>query len=121
VASVTTDTGPLFSDVTIETSGGSEPIVCHGHRRSDAVRMKELIERYQAEQREVRVSRRRPPPRVLSASVPSARRPSRPRRGSAATADGSRPPREGERDHGPVLAGTGTEPGRGRDGGEAPE
>jgi hypothetical protein len=50
VASVTIDTGLLFSDVTIETSGGSEPIVCHGHRKSDAVRIKELIERYQMEQ-----------------------------------------------------------------------
>jgi hypothetical protein len=47
VASVTVDTGLLFSDVIIETSGGSEPIVCHGHRKGDAVRMKELIERYQ--------------------------------------------------------------------------
>lgn len=50
VASVTIDTGLLFSDVTIETSGGSEPIVCHGHHKRDAVRMKELIERYQTEQ-----------------------------------------------------------------------
>ncbi len=50
VASVTIDTGLLFSDVIVETSGGSEPIVCHGHRRSDAVRMKDLIERYQTEQ-----------------------------------------------------------------------
>jgi hypothetical protein len=47
VASITIDTGMLFSDVIIETSGGSEPIVCHGHRRGDAIRMKELIERYQ--------------------------------------------------------------------------
>jgi hypothetical protein len=47
VASVTIDTGLLFSDVIIETSGGSEPIVCHGHRKAEAVRMKELIERYQ--------------------------------------------------------------------------
>src|SRR5687768_2658622 len=31
VASVTADTGLLFSDVIIETTGGSEPIVCHGH------------------------------------------------------------------------------------------
>jgi len=50
VASVTIDTGLLFSDVIIETSGGSEPIVCHGHRKGDAVRMKTLIERYQTEQ-----------------------------------------------------------------------
>ena len=49
VASVTIDTGVLFSDVIIETSGGSEPIVCHGHRKGDAVRIKELIERLQGE------------------------------------------------------------------------
>jgi hypothetical protein len=49
VASVTIDTGVLFSDVIIETSGGSEPIVCHGHARGDAVRMKELIERLQGD------------------------------------------------------------------------
>ena len=51
VASVTIDTGLLFSDVVVETSGGSEPIVCHGHRKSDAVRMKDLIERRQLELR----------------------------------------------------------------------
>jgi hypothetical protein len=50
VASVTADTGLLFSDVIIETTGGSEPIVCHGHRKGDALRMKELIGRYQTEQ-----------------------------------------------------------------------
>ena len=47
VASVSIDTGLLLSDVIIETSGGSEPIRCHGHRKGDAVRMKELIEQYQ--------------------------------------------------------------------------
>jgi len=47
VASVVIDTGFLFSDVIIETSGGSEPIVCHGHRNADATRMKALIEQYQ--------------------------------------------------------------------------
>ena len=50
VASVKIDTRLAFSDVIIETSGGAEPIVCHGHRKSDAVRMKGLIERYQTEQ-----------------------------------------------------------------------
>ena len=44
VASVTIQTGALFSNVVIETSGGSEPIVCHGHSKSDAVRMKQQIE-----------------------------------------------------------------------------
>ncbi len=47
VASVSIDTGLLLSDVVIETSGGSEPIRCHGHRKGDAVRMKELIEQYE--------------------------------------------------------------------------
>ena len=49
VSSVKIDTGILFSDVLIETSGGSHPIRCHGHRKSDAVRMKALIERYQTD------------------------------------------------------------------------
>lgn len=47
VASVTVDTGLLLSDVIIETSGGSEPIRCHGHHKGDAIRMKHLIEQYQ--------------------------------------------------------------------------
>jgi predicted small integral membrane protein len=47
VASVNIQTGVLFSDVLIETSGGEHPIVCHGHRKGDATRMKELIEQYQ--------------------------------------------------------------------------
>ena len=47
VASVSIDTGLLLSDVLIETSGGSEPIRCHGHRKGDATRMKQLIEQYQ--------------------------------------------------------------------------
>ena len=49
VASVRIDTGVLWSDVLIETSGGSDPIHCQGHRKSDAVRMKQLIERYQTD------------------------------------------------------------------------
>jgi len=50
VASVKINTHLFFSDVLIETTGGSDPIVCHGHWKSDAVRMKELIEKYQTEQ-----------------------------------------------------------------------
>ncbi len=49
VASVRIDTNLMFSDVYIETTGGASPIRCHGHRKSDAMRMKELIERYQTE------------------------------------------------------------------------
>jgi len=49
VASVTIDTGLLFSDVRIETTGGSNAIHCRGHRKGDAVRMKQLIEAYQTD------------------------------------------------------------------------
>jgi hypothetical protein len=50
VASVKIDTHLVFSEVIVETSGGSGPIVCHGHWKSDALRIKALIERYQTEQ-----------------------------------------------------------------------
>ena len=49
VASVKIDTRLLLSDVEIETSGGSDPIWCHGHHKADAVKMKSLIEQYQTE------------------------------------------------------------------------
>ena len=49
VASVSIDTNLLFSNVLIETSGGATPVVCHGHRKGDAVRMKQLIEQYQTQ------------------------------------------------------------------------
>ena len=49
IASVKVETGLLLSDVFIETSGGTDPIACHGHRKADATRMKALIERYQTD------------------------------------------------------------------------
>ena len=49
VASVKIDTKLLFSNVLIETSGGSDPILCHGHYKRDATRMKALIERHQTD------------------------------------------------------------------------
>jgi hypothetical protein len=48
IASVKIDTGLMFSDVFIETTGGASPIRCHGHSKADAVRMKALIERHQS-------------------------------------------------------------------------
>ena len=48
VASVKISTGLLLSDVEIETSGGSDPILCHGHHKADATRMKALIEQSQS-------------------------------------------------------------------------
>ena len=49
VASVRIDTNLMFSDVYIETTGGASPIRCHGHKKADAVRIKELIEQYQTD------------------------------------------------------------------------
>jgi hypothetical protein len=44
VASIRIATGILWSDILIESTGGSDPITSHGHRKADAVRIKELIE-----------------------------------------------------------------------------
>lgn len=49
VSSVSIDTNLLFSNVLIETSGGTTPVQCHGHRKSDAIRMKQLIEQHQTQ------------------------------------------------------------------------
>lgn len=49
VASVSIDTNLFFSNVLIETTGGTTPVSCHGHRKADAVRMKHLIERHQTQ------------------------------------------------------------------------
>ena len=49
VASVEIDTNLFFSNVVIETSGGSEPVRCHGHRKRDAIEMKQLIEKHQSD------------------------------------------------------------------------
>jgi len=49
VASVSIDTNLLFSNVLIETTGGTTPVSCHGHRKADAIRMKQLIEQYQTQ------------------------------------------------------------------------
>ena len=49
VASVHIKTGLIWSDILIESSGGSDPIRSHGHSKSDAQRIKELIESAQAQ------------------------------------------------------------------------
>jgi len=49
IASVRIETGVMLSDIFIETSGGSDPIVCHGHRKADATRIKSLVEQYQTD------------------------------------------------------------------------
>jgi hypothetical protein len=50
VASIKIDTNIVFSDVYIETTGGRNPIVCHGHTKGDAVEMKRVIEQFQSAQ-----------------------------------------------------------------------
>ena len=49
IASVDIETNLFFSNVIIETSGGSDPVRCHGHRKTDAVEMKRLINQFQSE------------------------------------------------------------------------
>jgi hypothetical protein len=49
VASVHIRTGMIWSEILIESSGGSDPIASHGHSKADARRIKELIENAQAE------------------------------------------------------------------------
>lgn len=44
VASVRIDTGVFWSDILVESTGGSDPLVSHGHSKADARRIKELIE-----------------------------------------------------------------------------
>ncbi len=48
VASVNIDTGIFWSDIRIDSSGGSNPITSHGHRKRDAQRIRDLVEQYQA-------------------------------------------------------------------------
>jgi len=49
VASVHIKTGIIWSDILIESTGGSDPLSSHGHGKGDAQRIKELIEEYQAQ------------------------------------------------------------------------
>jgi hypothetical protein len=48
VASVHIKTGIIWSDILIESSGGSDPLASHGHTKADARRIRELIETAQA-------------------------------------------------------------------------
>jgi len=44
VASVHIKTGIWWSDILIESSGGSDPLASHGHSKADARRIRELVE-----------------------------------------------------------------------------
>jgi hypothetical protein len=47
VASVQISTGMIWSDIRIDSAGGTNPIVSHGHRKADAERIRQLVEHYQ--------------------------------------------------------------------------
>jgi hypothetical protein len=49
VSSIRIDTNLLFSSVLIESTGGHHPIVCQGHTKGDAIRIKKTIEQFQSE------------------------------------------------------------------------
>jgi hypothetical protein len=48
VASVNIASGAVWSDIRIDSSGGTNPIRSHGHSQGDARRMRELIETFQS-------------------------------------------------------------------------
>ena len=47
VASVHIETGVFWSDILIESTGGTDPIASHGHRKIHAIRIKQLLEQAQ--------------------------------------------------------------------------
>ena len=49
VASVHISTGVFWSEIRIESTGGSDPITSHGHRKADAQRIRDLIESHQSQ------------------------------------------------------------------------
>jgi hypothetical protein len=51
IASVHINTGVFWAEIVIESTGGTDPITSHGHRKKDAQRIRELIEQYQAQSR----------------------------------------------------------------------
>jgi hypothetical protein len=51
VASVKISTGVFWSDILIESTGGTDPITSHGHRKADAIRIRDLVESFQAGRR----------------------------------------------------------------------
>ena len=51
VASVHINTGVFWSEIIVESTGGTDPIGSHGHRKKDARRIRDLIETYQVQAR----------------------------------------------------------------------
>jgi hypothetical protein len=51
IASVHISTGVMWSQIRIESTGGTDPITSYGHPKADAQRIRDLIETYQAQAR----------------------------------------------------------------------
>ena len=51
IASVHISTGVFWAEIVVESTGGTDPITSHGHRKADAQRIRDLIETYQAQSR----------------------------------------------------------------------
>lgn len=47
VASVSIRTGLIWSTIQIDSTGGTDPIVSRGHRKADAIQIRDLIEHFQ--------------------------------------------------------------------------
>jgi hypothetical protein len=47
VASVSIQTGLIWSTIQIDSTGGTDPIVSRGHRKRDAIEIRDVIERFQ--------------------------------------------------------------------------
>ena len=51
IASVHISTGVFWAEIIIESTGGTDPVSSHGHRKADAQRIRDLVETYQAQSR----------------------------------------------------------------------
>ena len=47
VASVSIRTGLIWSTIQIDSTGGTDPIVSRGHRKADAIQIRDLVEQFQ--------------------------------------------------------------------------
>lgn len=47
VASVQISVGIFWSDIRIDSTGGTDPIESHGHRKKDAIEIRSMVEQYQ--------------------------------------------------------------------------
>jgi len=50
IASVHIETGIFWADILVESTGGTDPLASHGHRKTDAHQIKALIETSQTHQ-----------------------------------------------------------------------